>query len=47
MRRLDMGVHPRGAGWQREREINRIEQMWDGEPELPHEHHDRLADDDR
>ncbi|HWC26359.1 MAG TPA: hypothetical protein VG474_07235 [Solirubrobacteraceae bacterium] len=33
--------------WQREREINRIEQMWVTEPELPDEHHDKLADDDR
>jgi hypothetical protein len=31
--------------WKREREISRIEQMWDGEPELPDHHPDRLSED--
>jgi hypothetical protein len=32
--------------WHREREISRIEQMWEGEPELPAEHPDHLPDGD-
>jgi len=28
--------------WHREREIAKIEQMWEGEPELPPEHPDQL-----
>ncbi len=31
--------------WQREREISRIEQMWEGEPQLPEAHPDNLPDD--
>jgi len=31
--------------WHREREISRIQQMWEGEPELPEEHPDRLPRD--
>jgi hypothetical protein len=30
--------------WHREREIAKIEQMWEGEPELPREHPERQAD---
>ncbi len=45
-----MYIHQRGMRrdddaeleWQREREIIRIEQMWEGEPELPPGHPDRL-----
>jgi hypothetical protein len=37
--------------WQRQREISKIEKMWDGDPQLPPEHPDRAAprdlDDDR
>jgi hypothetical protein len=32
--------------WRREREISRIEQMWEGEPELPERHPDRLPEED-
>ena len=28
--------------WQRERELSRIERMWEGEPQLPADHHDNL-----
>jgi hypothetical protein len=31
--------------WHREREISRIEQMWDGEPQLPEGHPDNLPND--
>jgi len=31
--------------WSREREISRIEQMWDGKPQLPEGHPDNLPDD--
>ena len=30
--------------WHREREISKIEQMWEGDPELPPEHPDNLPD---
>lgn len=32
--------------WQREREISRMERMWEGEPELPDDHPDRLPGED-
>ena len=32
--------------WHREREISKIEQMWDGEPDLPAEHPDHLPEDE-
>ncbi len=32
--------------WQREREISRIEQMWEGEPQLPADHPDNLSEDE-
>lgn len=32
--------------WQREREISRIEQMWEGRPEMPPDHPDNLPGDD-
>lgn len=32
--------------WQREREISRMEQMWDGAPQLPADHPDQLPADD-
>jgi hypothetical protein len=31
--------------WHREREISRIEQMWQGEPDLPAQHPDNLPED--
>lgn len=31
--------------WHREREIARIEEIWEGEPELPAEHPDNLPGD--
>ncbi|MDP8967405.1 MAG: hypothetical protein M3N04_02285 [Actinomycetota bacterium] len=32
--------------WHREREISRIEQMWEGEPQLPADHPDNLPEDE-